>query len=230
MKRFFTFLLSLFSLIAGAQNNRYNPTLEVQNLEIHLKNTRQFPDMDMVELKSIVPHVRYDLKYATKENFTGKRMYPPETRESFLRQPVASALGQIAKELEANGLGIWVWDAYRPYHVTVAFWELIHDDRYVAHPGKGSGHNRGIAIDMTLYELANGRLLDMPTGFDDFSEKAHHGNASSTPSQIKNRELLKGIMEKYGFKSFETEWWHYYWRDSDRFGVLDIPFKSLKKN
>lgn len=186
--------------------------------------------MALVQLKSNVPNIRYDLRYASTNNFTGKRMYPAGTKETYLRKPVATALSQVAKELESMGLGIWVWDAYRPYHVTVNFWELIRDERYVAHPGKGSGHNRGIAIDMTLYELTSGRLMDMPTGFDDFSEKAHHGNTASSAIQIKNREFLKGTMEKYGFKAFDTEWWHYYWPETDHFGVLDIPFKSLKNN
>ena len=134
----------------------------------------------------------------------------------------------IGKAIEALGLGLLIWDAYRPYSVTVRFWKLIHDERYVANPAKGSGHNRGIAVDLSLYHLSSGKALSMPTDFDDFSEKAHHGYAQLNQEQIKNRELLLSLMVKYGFKKFETEWWHYYWPDSEKYEILDIPFNKLK--
>jgi D-alanyl-D-alanine dipeptidase len=135
----------------------------------------------------------------------------------------------VAAALKEKGLGIKVWDAYRPYQVTVRFWNLIHDERYVANPAKGSGHNRGIAIDLTLYNLSDGKELDMPTGFDDFSVRAHHGYMQLEEKQIQNRELLRAVMEKYGFVRFETEWWHYYWPGAEKFAVLDLPFRQLNK-
>ena len=142
----------------------------------------------------------------------------------------AKALAEAAAELRTLNLGFIIWDAYRPFHVTVKFWDLIHDERYVANPSKGSGHNRGIAVDLTLYDLSTGKELNMPTGFDDFSEYAHHGVILSDPEKIKNRELLKSIMEKHGFLKFETEWWHYYWPGGDKYDVMDIPFEKLIKS
>lgn len=184
--------------------------------------------MEMVDLGLHVPNIRFELQYAGKENFTGKRMYPADTKTTFLRFEPAKALALLSKELEQHGLGLLIWDAYRPYSVTVRFWKLIHDERYVANPSKGSGHNRGIAVDLSLYNLSDGKALSMPTGFDDFSEKAHHGYAQLNQEQIRNRELLLSLMLKYGFKKFETEWWHYYWPNSEKYDVLDIPFNKLK--
>lgn len=183
----------------------------------------------MVELKRMIPSIRYDLRYATRQNFTGKRLYPSNYQHSFLRMTAAKGLQAVAEDLSKQGLGIVVWDAYRPYRVTVKFWKLIHDERYVANPSKGSGHNRGIAIDLTLYDLKSGTLLDMPTDFDDFSEKAHHGYPNLTPLQIKNREILKSTMEKYHFLSFDTEWWHYSWPDPKKYSILDLSFDELSK-
>lgn len=187
------------------------------------------PKLKLIELKSIIPHIQYDLKYATTDNFTSVQLYPANTKHTYLRNDPAEALAKAARELEEKGLGIWVWDAYRPYHVTVKFWNLIKDERYVAHPAKGSGHNRGIAIDMTLYDLKTGALLEMPTSFDDFSEKAHHGFDGISSLQRANRELLRTIMEKYGFIKFQTEWWHYYWPNGEQYDVLDFSFKQIKK-
>lgn len=183
----------------------------------------------MIELKSIVPNIKYDLRYATANNFTGVRLYPSNTQTTYLRKAPAEALARVAKELNEKGMGILVWDAFRPYHVTVRFWELIKDERYVANPSKGSGHNRGIAIDFTLYNLKTGELIDMPTSYDDFSEKAFHGFPTLSESKKNNREFLRELMEKNGFIKFDTEWWHYYWPNGDEYDVLDFSFKQLKK-
>jgi D-alanyl-D-alanine dipeptidase len=187
------------------------------------------PKLKLIELKSVVPYIQYDLKYATTNNFTGVQLYPNNTKVTYLRKDPAEALVKVAASLAEMGLGIRVWDAYRPYHVTIKFWELIKDERYVAHPSKGSGHNRGIAIDMTLYDLKTGENIEMPTAFDDFSEKAHHGFKGLSTKQIENRELLKSLMEKNGFLQFPTEWWHYYWPNGEMYDVLDFSFNQIKK-
>ena len=186
------------------------------------------PLLEMMELKQLVPNIKYDLAYAQKSNFTKHRLYPKRLKSTYLRKEPALALSKIAEELADKGLGILVWDAYRPYSVTKRFWKLIHDERYVANPIKGSGHNRGIAIDMTLYELSSGIPIDMPTGFDDFSEIAHHGYQNISEIKIKNREILKEVMENNGFIKFETEWWHYSWPSPSKYDVLNIPFSKLK--
>ncbi len=186
------------------------------------------PLLEMMELKQLVPQIKYNLAYAQKSNFTKHRLYPKRLKSTYLRKEPALALSKVAEELAEKGLGILVWDAYRPYSVTERFWKLIHDERYVANPTKGSGHNRGIAIDMTLYELSSGTLINMPTGFDNFSDSAHHGYQNISEIKIKNRELLKAVMEKNGFLKFETEWWHYSWPSPSKYDVLNIPFSQLK--
>lgn len=182
----------------------------------------------LVELKSFVPNIRYALMYATNKNFTGKRIYPESTNNTYLVKDAADALTKVAQELEKIGMGILVWDAYRPHAATVKFWKLIHDERYVANPVKGSGHNRGIAIDMTLYNLSTGDLIEMPTGFDNFSDTAHHDFMSLNKEKIKNRAFLKSMMEKNGFQSFQTEWWHYSWPNNEDYKILNVPFKRIK--
>jgi D-alanyl-D-alanine dipeptidase len=222
-------LLLFFSFNLAMKGSSQAP-LKIIDSPIEFKQSANSePKLKLIELKSIIPHIQYDFKYATKDNFTGVRLYPSDTKHTYLRNDPAHALARAAKELEEKGLGIWVWDAYRPYHVTVNFWNLIKDERYVASPAKGSGHNRGIAIDMTLYDLKTGALLEMPTTFDDFSEKAHHGFDSISTLQKANREMLRTIMEKYGFIKFQTEWWHYYWPNGAEYDVLDFSFNQIKK-
>ncbi len=183
----------------------------------------------MIELKELIPNLQYELLYATKKNFTGQRMYPKNTVHTFLRLPAARALQAIQADLNAKGYGLKIWDAYRPYSVTEAFWELIKDERYVADPKKGSGHNRGIAVDLTVINLQTGKELDMGTRFDNFTDSAHHSFLQLPPAILENRRLLKTTMEKNGFVAFASEWWHYSLPNADSFAVLDIPFKSLRK-
>ena len=181
----------------------------------------------MIELKSLIPDLQYDLRYANKNNFTGHRLYPKNTQTTYLRRRPALALAKVAEELKEKGLGIKIWDAYRPYRTTVLFWTLIHDERFVANPSKGSGHNRGTAVDLTLVDMKTGKELEMPTPFDDFSPAAFHAATNIDDLKIKNRTLLRIIMEKYGFVPLETEWWHYSWPSSSSYDILDLTFKAL---
>ena len=183
----------------------------------------------MVELKSLMPNIVYDLRYATTNNFMHRLMYPSNTNKTFLRLPVAHALAKVQHELNEKGLGLKIFDAYRPYSVTEKFWELVHDERYVANPAKGSGHNRGIAVDLTIINLKTGEELNMGTGFDNFTDSAHHSFTNLPEEVLQNRNLLKTAMEKHGFKLFETEWWHYFIANGERFEVLDISFRKLGK-
>jgi len=193
------------------------------------KTVQADSNKEMVELKRFIPGLQYDLLYATTNNFMKKRMYPRNTHITFLRLPAARALRQVEEELAKSGLGVKIWDAYRPYSVTEAFWELVGDERYVADPKKGSGHNRGIAVDLTVINLNTGRALEMGTGFDNFTDSAHQDFTNLPAQTLANRALLKSTMEKYGFLSFATEWWHYSWPNPNSFEVLDLPFKSLLK-
>lgn len=183
----------------------------------------------MVELRSVVPGLVYDLRYATPNNFMKRLMYPAGTSVTFMRLPAARALQKVQEELNKEGLGLKIFDAYRPFSVTVMFWELVKDERYVANPAKGSGHNRGIAVDLTLINLATGQELDMGTGFDNFSDTAHAGYSQLPGEILKNRLLLRTPMEKNGFKVLDTEWWHFYLPDASRFELLDLDFNKLKR-
>ncbi|MBS1622046.1 MAG: M15 family metallopeptidase [Bacteroidetes bacterium] len=208
----------------------------VQNYPEVTKNLKEYriqvennSDKKMVELKSIIPGLVYDIRYATTNNFMHRKMYPGKTNYTFLRKPAAESLLNVQKELNEKGLGLKIFDAYRPYSVTMKFWELVHDERYVANPAKGSGHNRGIAVDLTIIKLKTGDELNMGTGFDNFTDSAHQVFTDLPKEVLQNRALLKSTMEKYGFKALETEWWHFYLPDGDKFEVLDISFKKLKK-
>lgn len=182
----------------------------------------------MVELRSLMPSLVYDLRYATKNNFTGRRLYK-ERDVCFLRLTVAKALENVLLDLQEQQLGLKIFDAYRPYSVTKKMWELIGDERYVADPSKGSGHNRGLSVDLTLVHLATKTELDMGTGFDHFSDTAHHQFTQLPTTVLKNREILKSTMEKHGFKALATEWWHYSWPNNHAYDVLDIEPKKLLK-
>lgn len=183
----------------------------------------------MVELQKMIPGIVYDLRYATTNNFTHRLMYSPPTRYTFLRLPAARALAAVRQELKTQGYGLKVFDAYRPYGVTVSFWELIKDERYVASPTKGSGHNRGLAVDLTIIDLKTHRELDMGTGFDNFTDTAHHNFTALSQAVLQHRKLLKEIMEKHGFNKLETEWWHYFWPNDRNYEVLDLPFDEFLK-
>lgn len=192
-------------------------------------DVRQNPAQEMLELKEICPSIQIDLRYAGKQNFVGKNMYPAHTRTTFLRKGPAMALCEVQRDLATRGLGLKIWDAYRPYSVTEAFWRIIGDERYVANPAKGSNHNRGAAVDLTLIRLDNGEELPMGTGFDHFSDTAHHSFKQLPSDILQNRTLLQILMEKNGFRSYNEEWWHYSWPDPQQYPLLDIPFSKLRK-
>ena len=185
-------------------------------------------DYRMAELHSMIPTLAYDLRYATANNFTKKQLYR-NASYTFLRWPVAKALLQAQQELQSKGYGLKVFDAYRPYRITKRMWRLIQDDRYVANPAKGSGHNRGLAVDLTVIDIRTGKELDMGTGFDNFTDTAHQTFKDLPTTVLENRNLLLQTMQKYGFQPLSTEWWHFYWPNDKQYAVLDIPFKQLKK-
>jgi D-alanyl-D-alanine dipeptidase len=200
----------------------------VKSKELFLKTVENDSIKEMIGLKSI-PLLVLDLRYATTNNFMHKRMYPPNTNDTYLRLPVAKALSSVQRELNRKGVGLKIFDAYRPYSVTEKFWELVHDERYAADPKKGSGHNRGIAVDLTIVDLRNGKELDMGTGFDNFTDSAHQNFTALPKDVLANRELLKETMEKYGFNLLETEWWHYSWPNPEKFEILDLDISKGKE-
>lgn len=200
----------------------------VDNVKTYREQVKKDSLQKMVEVHSVLPSIVYELRYATKNNFTHTQLYK-SGKETFLRLAVLQALKKVQEELNKTGYGIKIFDAYRPYAVTKKMWDLIHDDRYVADPSKGSGHNRGLAIDLSIINLKDGSELNMGTGFDNFSDTAHHSFKNLPEEVLQNRALLKSTMEKYGFKALETEWWHYSWPNDRNYEVLDLDFKKLRK-
>jgi len=188
-------------------------------------------DRAMVDLARFVPGLRLDLVYARADNVTGRRLY--DEARAYLRLPAARALRAAQREFAARGLGLLVWDAYRPYSATVALWEAVGDSRYAAPPGSGSVHNRGCAVDLTLV-AADGRELRMPTAYGVFSERAHANCRDLPASVLRRRDLLRTVMERHGFTALSTEWWHFEYRrgslpepmdlDPAELGPLPLPW------
>lgn len=180
---------------------------------------------DFVKVSEYCPGVRTDIKYATPDNFTGEIVYA--SADCYVRRFVADRLNRVQAELNKKGYGLMIWDGYRPQRVQYRFWELVPDPQYVADPDKGSRHNRGCAVDLTLVDL-NGNAVPMPTEYDDFSRKAHHDFDELTDTLLKNRALLKETMLNNGFTIFPSEWWHYDAVGWENYPIIDVPFDSLQ--
>jgi D-alanyl-D-alanine dipeptidase len=222
------FFCSYNNAVAQSEvSNKYG-LLVIKDINILQKEIKLNPDKRMVDLRTFISGISLDLKYATKDNFMHQRLYP-RIKTTYLRQPAAIALKKVATELEKLNLGIKIFDAYRPYSVTEKMWEVVKDDRYAANPATGSGHNRGASVDLTLIDLKTKKELPMGTGFDNFTDTAHQGFTGLLPEILKNRNLLKSVMEKYGFIALKTEWWHFYLPNSSDYELLDLSFADLKK-
>ncbi|HEX2835994.1 MAG TPA: M15 family metallopeptidase [Thermoanaerobaculia bacterium] len=181
------------------------------------------PEKRLVDLASV--HIPLDIRYATPNNFMKTTLYP--RAKAYLRAPAAQALADIQRELEPLGIGIKVFDGYRPYRVTVAMWEPIRNPDYVADPAKGSRHNRGAAVDLTLIDLKTGKELTMPTPYDDFTSRARHDFNDLPEEALKNRALLRDVMLKHGFDPLPSEWWHYDFAGWQRFELMDVGLEEL---
>lgn len=200
----------------------------IKDVKILQKTIRKNPAKQMSDLRAQVPGLILELCYAGTSNFMRQQLYPAITT-TYLRKPAADSLRVIQQALKKSGLALKIFDAYRPYSVTEKMWEPVQDDRYAADPKKGSGHNRGVAVDLTIINLNTKEELDMGTGFDNFSDTAHHAFTNLPEAILQNRLLLKNIMEQHGFKALETEWWHYYLPDAKEYELLDIPFEKLMR-
>lgn len=177
-------------------------------------------------LQDIIPGIVIDMPYATTHNITKAVLY--RHPKAYLRVLPAYALRDVQEELQKKGLGLKIYDAYRPFAATCKIWRAVPDKRYVANPRKGSNHNRGLALDLTIIDRKTGRELDMGTPFDSFTDTAHHGFTCLPPQVIANRKLLKSTMRKHGFGHVPDEWWHYQWRNDRNYEVMDLDFDMLR--
>lgn len=186
--------------------------------------------MPLVEISKIIPNIILDIRYATSENFLGFSIYSQPL--CYLHRDAAEALSKVQKELESLDLFLKIFDGYRPLPVQQLMWDTIQDERYVSNPAKNKGrHTRGTAVDVTLLDK-KGNELEMPSPFDDFSERAHSHFQGSTKKALHNRQLLKLIMEKHGFEQYPYEWWHFDlkgWQNDEKYPPLSLTFEELTK-
>lgn len=192
----------------------------VDRAEVLAEQVRDDPRKQLVDLTAN-PGLTFDIRYATQDNFMGEVLY--DQARPRLRAGAAAALARASEILAGEGLAIKVYDAYRPYRITVRMWERIGNPDYVADPSKGSRHNRGCAVDLTLVRRADGSELAMPTPYDDFTERAHHDFVDLSSEVLANRARLRAVMEEVGFEALPTEWWHYDYRGWRDFELLDLP-------
>ena len=188
-----------------------------------------FRPVDLVDPTSLDPTLRLDIRYATADNFLSTPVY--EGARAFLQRPAAEALVRAHRSLAARGYGLLIHDAYRPWWVTKLFWDATPTDKrdFVADPAKGSRHNRACAVDLTLCRLSDGRAVEMPSLYDEMTERSRPGYGGGTPEQRERRDLLRSAMEKEGFTAFESEWWHFDYRDWREYPILNVPFDRIGK-
>jgi D-alanyl-D-alanine dipeptidase len=211
--------LAALLLIAVACATAHPPV--VKSMAEYERLVAADPDERLVEITDI-PR---DVRYATTDNFMHQQLYP--VSKVFLRRPAAIALHDVERELAREGLGLKIFDGYRPYRVTVRMWKPIRNPDFVADPAKGSRHNRGAAVDLTLIDLRTGNPLPMPTGYDAFTSKARQDFNELPAEAIANRAKLRDVMTKYGFDPLPSEWWHFDFRGWEKFELLDLPLTAL---
>jgi D-alanyl-D-alanine dipeptidase len=189
--------------------------------------TGDFRKADLVELVKLDPTIKLDIHYASSNNFLDTPVYTQA--RAFLQRPAAEAVARVNKKLHAQGFGLLIFDGYRPWYVTKIFWDATppEDHEYVADPSQGSRHNRGCAVDLTVFDLKTGKPLDMPSSYDDFTVRAHPDYAGGTEQQRGNRELLRSAMEPEGFTVYVTEWWHFDYKDWRSYPILNTAFEDL---
>lgn len=217
----------LFSLIACGVNgqNKYGLTpLTWAQYKVSLKTN---PDKELVDLEKLIPGIVLDIRYATKNNFTSEKVY--RLAKAYARKPVAEALKKAQADFKQLGYSIKIYDGYRPYSATVKFYEIMKGDTtYVANPYKGSRHNRGCAIDITLVDLHTKQELTMPSLYDAPQKESWPSTPVADGVIRKNLDTLISVMEENGFKVYVTEWWHFDFIGWEKFEVMDIDFEEVR--
>ncbi len=178
---------------------------------------------DLVVLAQFDPRLRFDIRYATANNFLGRVLYP--VARAMAQRPVAEALRRVQTRAEAEGFGLLIHDAYRPWRITLAMWEGTSGEArgYVADPAQGSKHNRGCAIDLTLVRLSDGQVLPMPSAYDDLTFRARREFMDASGEAIANRAMLERLMSTEGFIPLPSEWWHFDWHEWRNYPIMDVP-------
>jgi len=195
------------------------------------KEAGPFRPTDLVELAGLTPGLQLDIRYAGTNNFMHRPMYPQA--RAFLQRPAAEALARAHRALEPKGYGLLIFDGYRPWSVTKLFWDAASEAErkveFVANPKKGSRHNRGCAVDLTLYDLKTGREAVMPSAYDEFSERAYPTYDGGSAEERARRDLLRSAMEAEGFAVYNAEWWHFDFLQWTNYRILNVSFEALSK-
>jgi len=251
MTRRATTCLILFAGFVAASAQQAPQTLELQPTQqsFHIQPLRPVPELraealkaqppaehsdflasDLVELIKLDPTLKLDIRYASSNNFLGTPLY--EEARAFLQRPAAEALVRANRKLHEQGYELLIFDGYRPWYVTKIFWDATPpaDHIYVADPAEGSRHNRGCAVDLTIFGLKTGRLLPMPSGYDEMSERTHRDYTGGTAEERANRVLLRRTMEAEGFTVYPDEWWHFDYKDWRKYPIENVPFAEIRKD
>jgi len=186
-----------------------------------------FRTPDLVELTTLDPSIKLEIRYATTNNFLGARFY--DEPRAFMQRPAAEAVVRAARSLRSAGYGLLIHDAYRPWYVTKMFWDATPLDRrwLVANPADGSKHNRGCAVDLTLYDLATGEPVDMPSTYDESTDRAHANYPGGSSAQRWRRAVLRRAMEAQGFAALPSEWWHFDYKDWREYPIGNVAFDKI---
>jgi D-alanyl-D-alanine dipeptidase len=180
----------------------------------------------MIELTDLDSTIKLDIRYSTSDNFVGRAVYS-EAR-AFLQKPAANGVVRVHQKLSDHGLGLVIYDGYRPWTITKLFWEVVDPEHriYVADPANGSKHNRGCAVDLSIFDLNTGEAIPMPSEFDEFTERASPTYMGGTDDERTNRDLLRGLMEAEDFIVNPNEWWHFDYKDWEQYPIYDISFSE----
>jgi D-alanyl-D-alanine dipeptidase len=183
---------------------------------------------DLVELVKLDPTIRLDIRYAGSNNFVGQPVY--KEARAFLQRPAAEGLVAAHRELARHGYGLLIHDGYRPWSVTKLFWEVTPPAlrEFVADPATGSKHNRGAAVDLSMYDRATGAAVQMPSDYDEFSKRAYPDYRGGAPDARGRRDLLRAVMERHGFTVEPNEWWHFNYNGWREYPIIDIPFSGVR--
>lgn len=192
--------------------------------------TGDFLEPDLVELSTLDPTIKLDIRYASTNNFMNAAFY--REARAFLQRPAAEAVLRVHRKLKEYGLGLIIFDAYRPWYVTRTFWDATPEEQkiFVADPSKGSRHNRGAAVDLAFYDLETGQPVEMISGYDEFTERAFPNYPGGTSLQRWYRQLLRELMEAEGFQVYPAEWWHFDYQGWERYPLLNLTFEQLGRN
>jgi D-alanyl-D-alanine dipeptidase len=208
------------------------PARELRTIALASSPPREkgnFLNPDLFELSRLDKTIKYDIRYATTNNFVGEKFYTEA--KAFLQRPAAEALLQAHRWLKNYGYGLLIHDAYRPWYVTKMFWDATPEDKkiFVADPSKGSRHNRGCAVDLTLYDLKTGAPIEMTSGYDEMSERSYPSYPGGTSLERWHRDLLRKAMENQGFTVYDWEWWHFDYKDWQKYPIGTKRFEELDR-